>query len=198
VNFNDSITGALLGAAPLSTSGAAAASFQLQTIRLSRCAREIPDFTAQRVARIDYDHYSECGIVGSEFLAPHDRDRIGANLTTQNHRRQSAASLPARRRLVHCDGPFRSRARGAGFDNAGTVTVVIKGQTFTRFYFGAQGAHSGLDQINVLFPESLADAGQVDISITVDGQLSNAGARCSAPPARIRVRFSASDDREIA
>ena len=64
---------------------------------------------------------------------------------------------------------------GTGFDNTGTVTVEIGGQTFTPSYFGPQGAYSGLDQINVPLPQSLAGAGQVNISITVDGQVSNAG-----------------------
>jgi hypothetical protein len=64
---------------------------------------------------------------------------------------------------------------GTGFDNGKTVTVTINGQTFTPTYFGPQGTYAGLDQINVLLPASLTGAGQVNVSITVDGQTSNAG-----------------------
>ncbi len=64
---------------------------------------------------------------------------------------------------------------GTGFDTAKTVTVSINGQTFTPSYFGPQGGFAGLDQVNVLLPASLASAGQVNLSITVDGQTSNVG-----------------------
>lgn len=64
---------------------------------------------------------------------------------------------------------------GTGFDNAHTVTVTINGQSFTPSYFGPQGGFAGLDQINILLPVSLAGAGQVNVSITVDGQVSNVG-----------------------
>ena len=64
---------------------------------------------------------------------------------------------------------------GTGFDIAKTVTVTINGKTFTPSYFGLQGGFAGLDQVNILLPASLADAGQVNISITVDGQTSNVG-----------------------
>ncbi len=64
---------------------------------------------------------------------------------------------------------------GTGFDNAKSVTVTINGQTFTPAYFGPQGTFAGLDQVNVLLPASLAGAGQVNVSITVDGQTSNVG-----------------------
>lgn len=64
---------------------------------------------------------------------------------------------------------------GTGFDHAKSVTVTINGQTFTPAYFGPQGTYAGLDQINVLLPQSLANAGPVNVSITVDGQVSNVG-----------------------
>jgi large repetitive protein len=64
---------------------------------------------------------------------------------------------------------------GTGFDTAKTVTVTINGQTFTPAYFGPQGGFAGLDQANVLLPASLAGSGQVNVSITVDGQTSNVG-----------------------
>ena len=64
---------------------------------------------------------------------------------------------------------------GTGFDNAQSVTVTINGITYTPAYFGPQGGFAGLDQINVLLPGSLAGSGQVNVSITVDGQTSNVG-----------------------
>jgi uncharacterized protein (TIGR03437 family) len=64
---------------------------------------------------------------------------------------------------------------GTGFDTAKSVTVTINGQTYTPSYFGPQGGFAGLDQVNVLLPASLAGSGQVNVSITVDGQTSNVG-----------------------
>jgi large repetitive protein len=64
---------------------------------------------------------------------------------------------------------------GTGFDTAKTVAVTINGKTFTPAYFGPQGGFAGLDQVNVLLPASMAGSGQVNVSITVDGQTSNVG-----------------------
>lgn len=64
---------------------------------------------------------------------------------------------------------------GTGFDNAKAVTVTINGQTYNPSYAGPQGTFPGLDQINVLLPSSMAGAGQVNVSVTVDGQVSNVG-----------------------
>jgi large repetitive protein len=64
---------------------------------------------------------------------------------------------------------------GTGFDNAKAVTVTINGQTFTPAYFGPQGGFAGLDQVNVFLPAGMAGSGQVNVSITVDGQTSNVG-----------------------
>ena len=64
---------------------------------------------------------------------------------------------------------------GTGFDSASTVTVTINGKSYTPTYSGPQGTFAGLDQINLLLPASLAGSGQVNVSITKDGQTSNAG-----------------------
>jgi hypothetical protein len=60
-----------------------------------------------------------------------------------------------------------------GIRHGSTVTVTINGQTFTPAYSGAQGSFAGLDQINVKLPSSLAGAGQVNVTLAVDGQTSN-------------------------
>jgi uncharacterized protein (TIGR03437 family) len=59
--------------------------------------------------------------------------------------------------------------------------VTIAGQTFTPSYSGSQGAFAGLDQVNVLLPASLAGSGQVNVSITVNGQTSNVGTIAFGP-----------------
>jgi uncharacterized protein (TIGR03437 family) len=64
---------------------------------------------------------------------------------------------------------------GTGFDNAGSATVLLNGQSLTPAYFGPQGSFAGLDQINVLLPTSFAGVGRVNVSITVDGYISNVG-----------------------
>jgi len=40
-------------------------------------------------------------------------------------------------------------------------------------YAGAQGGFSGLDQVNLLIPRSLAGRGDVIVTLTVDGQPAN-------------------------
>jgi uncharacterized protein (TIGR03437 family) len=42
-------------------------------------------------------------------------------------------------------------------------------------YAGAQPQYAGLDQIDVLLPQSLAGKGDVVIQVTVDGQAANPG-----------------------
>jgi uncharacterized protein (TIGR03437 family) len=64
---------------------------------------------------------------------------------------------------------------GTGFDHAGSLTVTINGESLTPTYFGPQGTFEGLDQINVLLPTSLGGSGVANISITVDGRVSNVG-----------------------
>ena len=77
--------------------------------------------------------------------------------------------------LAPASSTFYLLLYGTGFDNAKTVTVTINGQSYNPAYAGAQGTYPGLDQINVLLPASLVGAGQVNVSITVDGQVSNVG-----------------------
>jgi uncharacterized protein (TIGR03437 family) len=64
---------------------------------------------------------------------------------------------------------------GTGIRHGAVVTVTINGTTYTPTFAGAQGTFVGLDQINVLLPASLAASGPVNVSLTVDGQVSNAG-----------------------
>jgi uncharacterized protein (TIGR03437 family) len=64
---------------------------------------------------------------------------------------------------------------GTGIRFGSVITVTINGTTYTPTYAGAQGTYAGLDQINVLLPASLAGSGTVNVSVTVDGQVSNTG-----------------------
>ncbi|MGH9840920.1 MAG: hypothetical protein ACREEM_19265 [Blastocatellia bacterium] len=52
------------------------------------------------------------------------------------------------------------------------VTVKIGGVDAPVSYAGAQGL-AGLDQINVAIPRSLAGRGEVDVILSVDGQIAN-------------------------
>jgi uncharacterized protein (TIGR03437 family) len=64
---------------------------------------------------------------------------------------------------------------GTGIRNhADPVTVMIGTATLTAAYAGEQGTFAGEDQINVLLPQSLRGAGLVDVTLTVDGQVTNA------------------------
>jgi uncharacterized protein (TIGR03437 family) len=53
------------------------------------------------------------------------------------------------------------------------VTCTIAGQSVPVTYAGPQPQFPGLDQVDVLLPASLKGAGQVRVSITADGVVSN-------------------------
>ena len=64
---------------------------------------------------------------------------------------------------------------GTGIRHASSVTVTLGSQTgLAVAYAGAQGYFVGEDQINVLLPPSLAGAGVINVTLTADGQTSNA------------------------
>ncbi len=50
---------------------------------------------------------------------------------------------------------------------------TIGGQKVTIAYAGAQGGFAGVDQVNLVLPQSLRGAGTVDLTLTVDGVTSN-------------------------
>ena len=65
---------------------------------------------------------------------------------------------------------------GTGWRNnlsRAAVSVRIGATAYPVEYAGMQGAFVGLDQINLLLPKSLAGSGEVDLSVTVDGKISN-------------------------
>ena len=64
---------------------------------------------------------------------------------------------------------------GTGIRHAGTVTANIGTMTgLPVVYAGPQGYYVGEDQINVLLPAALKGAGVVQVTLTADGQSSNA------------------------
>lgn len=63
---------------------------------------------------------------------------------------------------------------GTGIRYGSTPTTVKIGATdVTPTFAGAQGVFTGLDQVNLQIPQSLAGAGEVNLTITVDGKTSN-------------------------
>ena len=65
---------------------------------------------------------------------------------------------------------------GTGIQNRGSlsdVTVTIGGQTLAAAYAGPAPGFTGLDQVNVLLPASLAGSGTVNITVSVAGTASN-------------------------
>jgi uncharacterized protein (TIGR03437 family) len=64
---------------------------------------------------------------------------------------------------------------GTGIRHASSVTVNFGAQTgLPVAYAGAQGGYLGEDQINILLPQSLHGAGVIKVTLTADGQTSNA------------------------
>lgn len=53
------------------------------------------------------------------------------------------------------------------------VTATVGGVNAPVSYAGAQGDFAGLDQVNILIPRSLVGRGDVELILTVDGQLAN-------------------------
>ena len=62
---------------------------------------------------------------------------------------------------------------GTGLNGAKDVTVTIGGMQAQVAYAGPQGTYPGLDQINVLLPQSVSGKGKVDVIVTAGGKLSN-------------------------
>jgi uncharacterized protein (TIGR03437 family) len=65
---------------------------------------------------------------------------------------------------------------GSGLGKAGTATTVsanIGGINVNPSYAGAQGTWGGLDQFNLPIPRSLMGKGKVDVTVTVNGKVSN-------------------------
>ena len=56
-----------------------------------------------------------------------------------------------------------------------SVAVTAGGVSLPLYYAGAQPQYPGLDQIDVLLPQSLAGKGDVVIQVVVDGQAANPG-----------------------
>jgi hypothetical protein len=62
---------------------------------------------------------------------------------------------------------------GTGIRHAGTLTASANGVGLPVAYFGAQSQFTGLDQVNLEVPRSLAGAGLVNLVVTVDGAPAN-------------------------
>lgn len=60
------------------------------------------------------------------------------------------------------------------------MTMTIGATNVTPLFVGAQGSFDGLDQINLQIPQSMAGAGEVNLTFTIDGKNSN--------PVRLRIR----------
>ena len=62
---------------------------------------------------------------------------------------------------------------GTGINSAKDVAVTIGGEQAQVTYAGPQGTYPGLDQINVLIPQSAAGKGKVNVIVTAAGKPSN-------------------------
>jgi uncharacterized protein (TIGR03437 family) len=65
---------------------------------------------------------------------------------------------------------------GAGWrqrSSLSSVTVTIGGVNAQVSYAGQQGGFVGLDQLNALIPRALIGHGEVDVTVTIDGQAAN-------------------------
>lgn len=67
------------------------------------------------------------------------------------------------------------RLYGTGIAGAGTAltTATINGVSATVIYAGSAGADTGLDQVDVVIPTSLAGKGNVNLQLTVGGMVAN-------------------------
>ena len=82
---------------------------------------------------------------------------------------------------VPCDlGPVTDQVYlalyGTGVRNRSALSAVtgkIGGVDAQVVYAGSQNSFVGVDQINLLIPRSLAGRGEVQVNLTVDGQVAN-------------------------
>jgi len=75
------------------------------------------------------------------------------------------------------DTPIYLSLYGTGIRNRSSlanVTCTIGGVSVPVQYAGPQTQFAGLDQVNVLVTLNLRGLGEVDVVLTVDGQVSNA------------------------
>jgi uncharacterized protein (TIGR03437 family) len=62
---------------------------------------------------------------------------------------------------------------GSGLGNATSATATIGGFPATVTYAGPQGTYPGLDQYNILIPDSVAAKGKLEVIVTAGGKPSN-------------------------
>jgi uncharacterized protein (TIGR03437 family) len=62
---------------------------------------------------------------------------------------------------------------GSGLGTATSATATIGGVSATVTYAGPQGTYAGLDQFNILVPDSVLGRGKVDVIVTANGKASN-------------------------
>ena len=65
---------------------------------------------------------------------------------------------------------------GTGLRRQSAATVQIAGQNLPVLYAGPQGGYTGLDQVNVEIPRSLAGSGPVSVVLTVQDASGNTSA----------------------
>ena len=58
--------------------------------------------------------------------------------------------------------------------HSGTATATLGTTQVTATYAGEQGVYIDEDQINIPLPQSLKGAGLIHVTLTVDGELTNA------------------------
>jgi uncharacterized protein (TIGR03437 family) len=70
---------------------------------------------------------------------------------------------------------------GTGLRFSSTPMAITIGTTnVTPLFVGAQGGFDGLDQVNLQIPQSMAGAGEVNLTFTLDGKASN--------PVRLKIK----------
>jgi uncharacterized protein (TIGR03437 family) len=85
----------------------------------------------------------------------------------------SDAGATAAGSLTPIDGQLYLTLYGSGLGSATSVTATIGGVPATVTYAGPQGTYPGLDQYNILVPESLVGKGKIDVIVTAAGKPSN-------------------------
>jgi uncharacterized protein (TIGR03437 family) len=85
----------------------------------------------------------------------------------------SNAGAEAAGSLMRIDGQLYLSLYGSGLGSATSATAAIGGIPATVTYAGPQGTYPGLDQYNILVPDSLGGKGKVDVIVTAAGKPSN-------------------------
>jgi uncharacterized protein (TIGR03437 family) len=98
---------------------------------------------------------------------------LAAGMLTRVHNGAATTSNIGPMPIALNGDPVYLTLYGSGLGSATSATATVGGVAATVTYSGPQGTYAGLDQYNILLPDSVAGMGKVDVVVTANGKPSN-------------------------